>query len=94
MRKQTPDSLSVHDQFDVQDRQFSAFGVLIVDSGALPVNGQMIFARFSGAPSEVQTPNTFRVPFDLELVGRVAGRHHEVRVIVLETEKKKTRPAV
>lgn len=79
-------SVSGHDQFDVQYRKFSVFGLLAVESGALSVNGQMIFARFAGTLPEVQAPNAFRVLFYLKLVGRVAGRYYGVRVIVLETK--------
>jgi len=55
--------------------------------GALPVYGQMISTRFPGTPPEVQAPNAFGVPFHLELVGRAAGRHHDVIVIVLKKQK-------
>jgi len=76
-------SVSGHDQFDVQNWKFLAFG-LAVGRGALTVYGQMIFAGFLGIPPEVQSPNAFGVPFYPELVGRVTGRHHEVIVIFLE----------
>lgn len=77
-------SVAGHDQFDVQNRWFPALRVS-VDRGPLPVDGQVILSRFPGIPAEVQAPNAFWVAFDLELVGRVARRNHEVIVIVLET---------
>lgn len=68
----------------MQNRRFPGLR-LPVDRGPLPVDGQVILSRLPGIPAEVQAPDAFGVAFDLELVGRVARRNHEVIVIVLET---------
>lgn len=57
----------------------------------LAVYGQVVFARFPWRVPEVQTPNAFRTPFYLELVSRVAGRDHEITVVILKVKKKKKR---
>lgn len=81
-----------HDQLDVQNGKFSARfdgDCFPADRDrSLPVDCQMISARLSRRLPEVQSPKAFGVPFYLELVGRVPGRHHEIIVIVLEMKTK------
>lgn len=81
--KNSRGSISRHDQFDVQNRKLLAFDST-VSRGPLTVYGQVIFSRFPGITSEVQSPNSFGVPFYPELVGRVTGWYHKVIVIFLQ----------